>query len=458
MTQNAALSSLNRLPEEVCAAVRNTLAGTPEPVSPWGWSIQKDFTGGVIVYEEAPTPRRWGWFDKGGNPQALLEWKVGGLSRAHLALPDGGVISIHPGEGDHPLWGPSDQIRWKTARGETGEGLFAALDYHHLDHIPPFDTPASLPPGGGAAILNLLASLMADQGRESAVYRGHYPTRHLFYSLERSFRLDLHPRGLGEISEAELERVFSGKSYQIDLPLHPHPWHPRWLAEGVLGCFREGLETLWMGNTPFRTFRSDGPILSGERIWRAEPDSRRQVGLISMGQVFQVLMEIDQNGDLITGPPPLIPADQIPPGDPLGELWRTALFSWNAIDCAPPLAISMLELAPLLSIRWAPLTHQLVAPVRDGLLIHAGLPAFYRELAARTPDGNPALMLLSDILSGCAPFLKRLAQNHLAEKPLPPSPEDLLERGEAARQQARKTLGQTMPELTRALMAGEELP
>src|SRR5262245_27706070 len=105
---------------------------------------------------------------------------------ARVRALDGSVIAVLPGGAEHPLWGPSDRIV-----GEAGLlTVAAALDWDRIDAIPPLADPTRLPPGGGSAILNLLAGLAAEQGARSLRYRGPYATEQLFWALAESFRFD----------------------------------------------------------------------------------------------------------------------------------------------------------------------------------------------------------------------------------------------------------------------------
>ncbi len=47
-----------------------------------------------------------------------------------------------------------------------------------------------MPPGGGTAVLNLLAGLAADQGGGPVAYHGPYPSEQLFLALLESFRYE----------------------------------------------------------------------------------------------------------------------------------------------------------------------------------------------------------------------------------------------------------------------------
>lgn len=84
--------------------------------------------------------------------------------------------------------------------------------------------------------------------------------------------------------------------------------------------------------------------------------------------------------------------------------------------------------------------------------------------AHRTPEGL-AMKLVSDVLEGLAPLLRRLAQDHVAQAVTKVGEEGAkealrwrTEEGREARAQARASLQTTLPLLLAAIIAGEALP
>ena len=129
--------------------------------------------------------RRVGERDRYGTPVATLAWTDDGrLAEAAVRLPDHSWLTIQPRAARDPRWGLSDLLR----HGETPLTHCAAIAWERVDAIPPLAEPARLPPGGGSAVLNLVASLAADQNRAPLAYRGPYPTEQLFLALLESFR------------------------------------------------------------------------------------------------------------------------------------------------------------------------------------------------------------------------------------------------------------------------------
>src|SRR5439155_829533 len=136
-------------------------------------------------------------FDRLGNPVSELAWAGdGSLESARVRLPDGSWLSVEPRATTAPPWGLSDRL-WRAERfpepgGWAGERLtvFEALDWARIDRIPSLAEPARLPPGGGTAVLNLIAELAREQGAARLAYPGPYPTEQLFLALLESFRYE----------------------------------------------------------------------------------------------------------------------------------------------------------------------------------------------------------------------------------------------------------------------------
>ncbi|MBI3636201.1 MAG: hypothetical protein HY216_08305, partial [Candidatus Rokubacteria bacterium] len=134
--------------------------------------------------------------DRFGNVTMEMAWRSDGrLEDARVRIP-GGWLRLEPRATDDAPWGASDRV-WRVGGARERDvplTLFAALDYARVDHIPPLADPERLPPGGGTALLNLIATLAAEQGRARLAYRGPYPTEQLFLALLECFRY-VAPRG-----------------------------------------------------------------------------------------------------------------------------------------------------------------------------------------------------------------------------------------------------------------------
>jgi len=166
-------------------------AALAEPDPP----VRVERWGTVVGYEAGPPRRRLVQFDRHGHLIAACRWSAeGALDWARCRAADGRWIGVEPGAIEHPAWGRSDRVwlldgedPWHPVEPLT---VFRSLDWARLDHIPPLAEPRRLPPGAGSAVLNLVASLMKDQGVARVRYRGPFASEQLFTTLLECFRYD----------------------------------------------------------------------------------------------------------------------------------------------------------------------------------------------------------------------------------------------------------------------------
>ncbi len=131
-------------------------------------------------------------FDRHGTLVAEVAWTAAGaLEGAWVRIPNGSWLAIEPRASSDAPWGVSDRI-WHAPERDSADRapltVFDALDWARVDRIPALAEPARLPPGGGTAVLNLIAGLALAQGVERLAYAGPYPTEQLFTALLESFR------------------------------------------------------------------------------------------------------------------------------------------------------------------------------------------------------------------------------------------------------------------------------
>ena len=449
-----------------------------------GWWLEADPWGGCTLYEkvrEGSIPRRRVVLDNAGRIQSLYRWAgsgapggrtaagevppaATGLLAAALRLPSGGWLEIQPAAAHHPIWGLSDRLgHWGEAvQGEAGwveAGRASALDWECPAHIPAMDSPARLPRGGGSAVLNAVAALMAEQGVESACYRGPYPTQQLYRALHRSFRCLAAPEAAEiEFTRDELTLAFSPAMVENPVRWAPHPHGQRRVAEGMALQLRDEPEALWLGATPFRPGPPGGVgLAAGERLWvEPGPDGPEwHAGLVLLGAPFRTFVVLDAAGTLLrTLNDWAEPAEGAPAGAALSERWGNVVFSWAALTCPPPLAKAVADLKADTRLCWSPLRCNL-AVVRGGeIYLQAGWGEQFRKAAPARPRRELALMAISDVLEAVAPHLRRLAQRRIAPAPL----ERLMERGGLAQQVAHRELERAMPALLAEVERGEGLP
>jgi hypothetical protein len=427
----------------------------PQP----GWSVRHDRLGGQLLFGPSPPgagPRRWAERDRFGTSHLLAVWDEasGELDWAAVRSPGGWAI-WELGTALHPLWGRCDRmLSWGAAETPC---RVASQPFGDLRFIPPLERPAELPPGAGEALLNLLATFMADQGRGRVVYRGPFPTAHLFEALCRSFApLEPEAEARARFSQGELAQAFAAETVENPVAWRPDPWGAVQPTPGVLVRVRYGPETAWIGAVPFRrSGKAASALPAGERIWAPpETEGEYAAGLALLGEPFREFLRLDAKGNVLRDAPP---AEASEAGAALSESWREPLFAWAALRAAPPLAPAVLALRPDLPLRWARLPLSLASCTGGELWISSALSAQWRRLRGSRDPSELALMAFSDVACAVAPHLLRLAQTRLEAGP-PSSPEALLHRGAEARQRAGALLAQSLPRLVQSLRCGEALP
>ncbi|MCZ6471951.1 MAG: hypothetical protein O6934_00800 [SAR324 cluster bacterium] len=424
-----------------------------------GWWLEGGPWGTATLYDRHPRtghPRPWLAVDRNLHPYRLWRWRVG-LAEAALRLPGEGWLQLTPGAARHPLWGRSDALAlWRS--GVSREvACCAALDYTSIAHIPPLDRPGHLPPGAGEVLLNALAGLLENQAATGVTYKGPYPTEQLFHSLRRSFQFTPPlEEALQTFVCGEMESALSGRSVENPLTWSPAPFAPLWSAPDVLAQLRDGAESVWLGQTPFRrAWGAIGRLEAGARVWRGEGEEgiRYWAGLVLLGAPYRRVLLLDAQGRLLKRE--ATPAEESEgQGPPLSDLWRETLFAWAILHSTAALAPGIARLAKDLPVMWAALPYSL-ADEREGRLLLQ--KAVFAQLARlETPESEAAMMLISDVLAGALPLLRRMAQRRLEEFP-PARLDALLEEGRATQQAAGKTLERVVPALVKSLLEGPAL-
>jgi hypothetical protein len=237
--------------------------------------------------------------DRHGNVLALLRWTTRGLDAAWLRLPDATWVRLEPRVTSAAPWGASDRL-WRSERpDDPGRPLteFESVDYARVDFIPTLAEPGALPVGAGAVVLNLLASLAADQGRQALRYAGPYPSEQLFLTLLESFE---YP-GTGD---DPLQRFIAG---ELQWNPAPHERHfsgagasPSAGAPAALGAYvqiRDHVEkVVWRGRT---YHRADWRGVGRHAPRRIADTSRGIVcGLWALGEMLEEHLVLTADGDV----------------------------------------------------------------------------------------------------------------------------------------------------------------
>jgi len=328
-------------------AVERLRAALEEPDPP----VSAGRGGALVAYVPGPARRRLLQFDRRGHLVAACRWRPdGGLGWAKCLLADGRFIGIEPGGGTHPAWGPSDRVwlmepdrAWEPRESVT---LFQSLDWGRPDFIPPLLEPRRLPPGGGTALLNLVAGLMKDRGVATVRYRGPYPTEQLFTALLECFRYDAR-------EALPLERFLADGA----LDWHPAPFETHHVAPGVVVQLRHEIEKVTLDGVAF--YRAEW-----QEIRRREPRVLRIDGdrvvctLWALGGPLEDRLVLDRQGEVLDAPTPA--PDATPPA-PLPPVWHGALADLIARESAPALAAAIAGVTADLALEWGPVPGDLLS-------------------------------------------------------------------------------------------------
>ena len=359
--------------------------------------------GGAAAFRSAADGglRRVAEFDRRGTLLAALRWGGdGSLLHAAVRLPEMTWLAVEPGRGAPGPWGASDQI----TRGHEPLTSFEALDWRAVDRIPALAEPARLPPHGGTALLNLLATLAADQGRSGLVYRGPWPTEALFLALLESFRYDDGGDPLAAFTAG-------GLSWE------PAPHARIFSPEGALVQLRGRVEkVVWNGRAYHR------PDWQGIRRRAArtirDHDSRVVCGLTSLGAVLDDHVILSPAGDVLEI---RTPAPEAPEALPLDPAITAGVVAVVTASSAPALASAIRAEADAYALGWGPVQWDLAVTTPGGArLAHRLRASIEARLAAATTraDGLAvALAALQAIAELIGDDLRGRAQRRLAAAP-----------------------------------------
>ena len=353
--------------------------------------------------------RRVRELDRDGAELTTLRWNDdGGLSHAWIRITDDSWVMIEPRAAYEPPWGMCDRL-WHAAHPSAGAQapltLFEALDYGAVDRIPVVLEPARLPPGAGAAVLNLISALAADAGRERVDYRGPYPTEQLFLTLLESFRY--------RTTEADpLTAFMTGRLDWI-----PAPHERACPVPGVTVHLRERVEKVtwrarvyhrpdWQGihrHAPRRVRDADGAVVCS--LWALGAPLEDHLRLDAAAARVEVI-----------APPPLA----LPPR-PLPDAVRDGIASVAAALGAAPLAPFVREIARTCTLHWTSLDGDLIAVERTRIcvshVLREALRRRFRTASTRADRLTLALTALTEIAHLIAAPLRARAQSHLATLP-----------------------------------------
>jgi hypothetical protein len=381
-------------------ALARALPDDDPPVTAGRW-------GTVIGFAPGPGRRRLVQFDRRGHLIAACRWREdGALGWARCRTAHGAWIGIEPGTGRPMAWGPSDRVWLLDPSGpflpREEVTVFESLDWERLDRIPPLAEPRRLPPGGGTAILDLLAGLMKDQGVSRVRYRGPYPTEHLFTALLESFRYD------PDVTDP-LDRFLDGAA--LDWLPAPHERHQ--VAPGVSVQLRQEIDKVVLDGTTFYRRDWQGVIRREPRVVRREGD-RVVCSLSALGRTIEDRAILDTTGELIEARPPA--PDPAPPS-PLPPVWSQALADVIAHESAPALNGAVRDEMAGLVLQWGGVTGDLLCVERTTVTVSRPLRnaavAWIGELPPGAERAERAAQFVLEVARLLAPIVRLRAQMRL---------------------------------------------
>lgn len=341
-------------------------------------------------------------FDRHGTLLTVLAWDADGrLASARVRVPDGGWLAIEPRSATDARWGASDRL--SSASGTLTH--FQAIAWEAVDRVPVLAEPARVPAGGGTAVLNLVATLAADQGRPAVGYHGPYPTEALFLSLLESFRpqaadatgaLEAFARGdLTWVPEPH-ERVFDPAMAVVQL---------RGRVDKVTADGRVYYRPDWHGiarHAPRRVRDLDGRVACS--LW-------------ALGAPLEDHLLLTPSGDVVERRDPA-PAS----GDarPLSPTLVAGVVAAVIASSAPPLARALADAAAALRIEWGPVRGDLVRATGDAVRVSDRLWTAARARAAGADRGARVAVATATVVEVAhlvADDLRGRAQARLAAAP-----------------------------------------
>jgi hypothetical protein len=370
--------------------------------------------------------------DRRGNLVSEVRWTAAGaLESAWVKIPDGSWLGIEPRATTVAPWGLSDRL-WHWCRGEGEPGadwsgdrepasdrgwpkqgargfvpvtIFEALDWARIDHIPAAAEPARVPPGGGAAVLNLIAELALRQGARRLAYRSPYPTEALFLILLESFRYEpAPPDPLAAFMAGGLEWV-------------PAPHERVFAADGLSVQLRGRVEKVVFHGAAYYRLDWQGIVRHAPRRVR---ETREGVvcSLWALGRPLEDHLLLSADGTLLRvlepGPVACV-ARAMPPAVAVG------VGATVAVGSAPALAPFIRSAAGACALEWGAVARDLVALGPDRIRVSERLRRGLAEALAATPGRGAraaiALAAVAEIAALVGDMLRARAQAALAELP-----------------------------------------
>jgi hypothetical protein len=423
--------------------------------------------GTLTLFTPGPAPegssRRLATFDRRGRLLLLMKWDAQGrLAHFKVRNLDGRFLGVVRYAASHLGWGPSDCV-WLLA-GEVGfildrpVTLFRSVTYEDLDCLPPVDDPTRLPLGGGSTILNVLALLAQDQGKETLRYRGPYPSERLFATLRESFRCSGEPGVVRErFTRGAEEAAVQLKMVEPAVDWTPSPHERFFPVPHTCVQLRDGVEKVYDRGRVY--YRPD--VLVNTYTVRPERLDNGKMcyvaGLSILGHALEDHLVLDERGEVLER---LGRSQTISVRGPrrLSDEWKAALVRLIAAESTPLLQVELWPTIASLTIEWGETSGELWRVEGDTVVLHAGMVGVYRDVLGRIRSGGEGLLLAARFASELArlvgPLVRQRAQERLAR--LSPADQQV-----ALLFSAQASIGLSDSELRAFLMRlaiGEELP
>ena len=350
---------------------------------------------------------------------------AGSLESAWVRIADGSWLGIEPRATRDAPWGWSDRL-WHAAEppanGWHGARLtlFESVDWARIDRIPVLGEPARLPPGGGSAVLNLIAARAAEQGAGPLAYRGPYPTEQLFLALLESFRYE------PDVADPLAAFMAGGLAWR------PAPSERLFVGDDLYVQLRGRIEkVVWRGIAYYRPEWQQVVRHAPRRI--ADEPGGVRCGLWALGRKLEDSLRLRADGDLDT----ILAAEPAPSASrPLPDLVWVGVAAVVAARSAEPLAPFVESVARTYSLEWGAVARDLVqigrGRVRLSERLRAALAAGLGSASTAADRAALGLAAIAEMAALVGDALRARAQAEIVRlgaveavgSPGPPAPAD----------------------------------
>lgn len=346
--------------------------------------------------------------DRRARPCAVVQWGAdGSLALASVRIPDGSWITVEPRAGSEAPWGAIDRLWHGASPGAIGAGatlltIITAVAWDAVRTIPTAAEPARLPPGGGTAVLNLIATLAREQGAHHLRYDGPYPSEALFLALLESFRPD--PPG-----DDSLARFADGA-----LAFIPAPFTPSFEDEAYVQWRDGGIDkVVWRGRSYYREAWGAVRRRAHLRVVHGHDDAARCV-LWALGAPLEEHLVIDPGGT----PRVVAPVFHDAPVRSMSRAVRDGVVAAVIAMSAAPLAAAIRETSAEVRFTWGPVPLDLARldahEARASSRLHAAFRQRLEGEASAEGRLRIALGTLAEVAGALGDALRARAQRRLA--------------------------------------------